>query len=763
MNKRVLIGSVVNQSQAILQNFLLSLTELETENLTIDYFFMDNNEKPMSKNILQNFKPATGNVSIIDLAAESFRNPIADNDPWETAGYHNRIINHCRENEYDYLFLINSDLIIHPKTLTRLASLKKDIIAEIYWFAVDPKHQYPQVLKSLDLYFFNDKYGENKQVNELKVKHIKFYDMLKMPGVYEAAEVRGCTLISLEVLKKGVSFTRIDNLSFQEPASHFSLRAGSFGYKLYVDTYYPALHLNKDSDLKKINGYKADYKVDKVKEILDAQKKIKMNESLSVVEYQEKYPQTNLPVDLKDSIKDISISLLVYKLDNALLLVNGLIASQEGVPIKDSIQRERHFEGALEELESVFYCESENIIISGEKYTIIDGEYISLIGPWASTFWHWMAEYLSKAAIAEAIGFKGKYIVNPEAPFMMESLLLMGISFERLLIINEPKNFLIRTLYLIESFPMYNGEKILIALKLLREKFLSRIIKREGPKRKIYISRQQSANQRKIANENELVNLLEKFGFENIIMENLSLKEQIEIMVNADFLIGGNGSGMLHSLFMPEGSLVIELFSPTYTTSAIIPVVELLKHNYHMVTSPVQGDYPYGSGFDASIFVPVDLVRVTLENHIANLDKSLSEHFQNIFITNQNNFYLNNFISHRKLNDLLEKYNFTTVYVEELSPEQLETLMGNTKCLISADSSDTTACRFMPSSSVVIELFEPNYINPEIITVIESFKQQYFMLTFPHDAAYQGIPGRDFTPPVDLLGVILQNTILGSN
>ena len=93
-------------------------------------------------------------------------------------------------------------------------------------------------------------------------------------------------------------------------------------------------------------------------------------------------------------------------------------------------------------------------------------------------------------------------------------------------------------------------------------------------------------------------------------MERMSLEEQIRMMAGADWLIGANGAGMFHSLMMPEASSIMELFAPTYVNPCMTSAIELLKHNYYMITSPHIGDYEHGM----DIHAPLNLIRVTLRN-----------------------------------------------------------------------------------------------------------------------------------------------------
>lgn len=121
-------------------------------------------------------------------------------------------------------------------------------------------------------------------------------------------------------------------------------------------------------------------------------------------------------------------------------------------------------------------------------------------------------------------------------------------------------------------------------------------------------------NGRKIVNETELLELLEEYNFETVIMEHKSLKDQIELMANSDWLIGGSGAGIFHCLFMPESSFIIELFSPYYINPCMLSAVELLRHNYFPITSPHNGEYKFGSDIQA----PINLIGLTLRNQLQN-------------------------------------------------------------------------------------------------------------------------------------------------
>ncbi|WP_338140244.1 hypothetical protein [Paenibacillus thiaminolyticus] len=43
------------------------------------------------------------------------------------------MIQHAIDEQYDYLFLVDSDLLLHPRTVEQLVATGKDIVSEIFW------------------------------------------------------------------------------------------------------------------------------------------------------------------------------------------------------------------------------------------------------------------------------------------------------------------------------------------------------------------------------------------------------------------------------------------------------------------------------------------------------------------------------------------------------------------------------------------------------------------------------------------------------
>jgi hypothetical protein len=79
-----------------------------------------------------------------------------------------------------------------------------------------------------------------------------------------------------------------------------------------------------------------------------------------------------------------------------------------------------------------------------------------------------------------------------------------------------------------------------------------------GAGERIYISRR-DASRRRIANEDELLPILQKFGFQLICAEGMSFEEQVRVASRARYLVSNHGAGLTNMLFMRDGGSVLEL------------------------------------------------------------------------------------------------------------------------------------------------------------------------------------------------------------
>lgn len=273
--KKVMIGSPICQDSEILKEFLLSLNELKKDDLEVSYCFVDDNKEKASSDLLVDFK-LQNNCEVellnVDLGSLNEMNYHCDENThlWtnnlidKVIAFKNKIIERFLESDNDYLFFIDSDIVLDKVTLEMLIEADKDIIANIFWTSWNAgSREEPQVWMK-DFYTFYEGDGDPDGV-----KTLNFFNMLRVPGVYRVGGLGACTLIKRKPLEAGVNFSRIRNISFWGEDRAFCIRAEVLGFDLHVDTRQPAFHIYRKSYLNKLKDFKDNCEEREIKKIAE--------------------------------------------------------------------------------------------------------------------------------------------------------------------------------------------------------------------------------------------------------------------------------------------------------------------------------------------------------------------------------------------------------------------------------------------------------------------------------------------------------------
>ncbi|MBW7475173.1 glycosyltransferase [Paenibacillus oenotherae] len=260
---RILIGSPVHQKPAILRENLSALLQLNSGSFQADFMFIDDNRDEQSSEMLRLFARIGDRVIVTPstgLPDEYVRTEEThywnEGLIWKVAGFKNDLIIHALQQHYDYLFLLDSDLVIQPDTLSRLIQADKDIVSEVFWTRWQPHASpQPQVWLRDEYEQYERQRGERVSDEEAALRYDQFIAQLKQPGLYEVGGLGACTLISRQALLGGVHYGPISNLSFWGEDRHFCVRAAALGFRLYVDTSCPAYHIYRDSDLAGVEAF----------------------------------------------------------------------------------------------------------------------------------------------------------------------------------------------------------------------------------------------------------------------------------------------------------------------------------------------------------------------------------------------------------------------------------------------------------------------------------------------------------------------------
>jgi hypothetical protein len=256
----VLIAGTIRQNPEILKEYLTSLTELDLTGFDIQYYFIDDNVDTDASAMLHNFKPQQ--TMVVRIPPQGEYSCSEETHHWtqrqmERVGRAKDRILHYAKQTKRHVFLVDSDLALHPWTLQQLWVSGREIISEIFWTQWRPGDPFlPQVWVKGQYTLYEYEPGERLEATEMTYRVNNFLSILKNPGIYEVGGLGACTLIRLSAISKGVSFERIKNLELIGEDRYFCVRASVLGIKLLVDTHLPAFHIYRASELNQLPCYR---------------------------------------------------------------------------------------------------------------------------------------------------------------------------------------------------------------------------------------------------------------------------------------------------------------------------------------------------------------------------------------------------------------------------------------------------------------------------------------------------------------------------
>lgn len=259
---KILIGSPVRQKSSILKEFLSGLDEAEKGQNQVTYYFVDDNIEEESSNLLKKF--AENNDVIIKKGSDLYNQDAHyEEHVWHAENlaritvYKNEMISYCIKRKCDFLFLIDSDIVIDKKCILQLLSNNVDIVSNIFWTQWQKNGILtPQCFWIPDIYIQDKAFNVPMTFEEAHKIKMNMIEKLKKPGLYKVDGLGACTMISRNALELGVSFKEIPNLRIPGEDRPFCIRAGALGIDLYMDSVYPAYHINKEIYLDRVNEFK---------------------------------------------------------------------------------------------------------------------------------------------------------------------------------------------------------------------------------------------------------------------------------------------------------------------------------------------------------------------------------------------------------------------------------------------------------------------------------------------------------------------------
>jgi len=214
-----------------------------------------------------------------------------------------------------------------------------------------------------------------------------------------------------------------------------------------------------------------------------------------------------------------------------------------------------------------------------------------------TNYYHWILETLPQIRALETYkqetGYDPLIILPPNSPdFFTESLSLLGVESNQWVELSSRSAYIER-LIIPEAWYWSNREYTPsgAVLDWLQKRLRSRVDTKNSPfSPNIYISRSDS-DTRHVKNENEVMEVLNQFGFKKYTLSNHTVREQIQMFSNANNIVAPHGAGLVNIIF-GENLNVLEFVGKNHQKSHFYCLSGLLGHNYeYMLCEKDSGHY----------------------------------------------------------------------------------------------------------------------------------------------------------------------------
>ena len=179
----------------------------------------------------------------------------------------------------------------------------------------------------------------------------------------------------------------------------------------------------------------------------------------------------------------------------------------------------------------------------------------------SSVYFHWLCDALTRYLILPK-EYKNVPVLLPEKydiPWTVEFLNFMNIKYK---IIKKGQKVKVKTL-IVPSHTAPSGNFNKKVLNELRRILLQKADVREDSgqnHKKIWVSMEK--HRRPIKNMPELRKTLIKYGFEEVIFEDLTLLHKIKLLNETKVIAGSHSSGLTNMIFMRKNSKVLDIRDP---------------------------------------------------------------------------------------------------------------------------------------------------------------------------------------------------------
>lgn len=247
------------------------------------------------------------------------------------------------------------------------------------------------------------------------------------------------------------------------------------------------------------------------------------------------------------------------------------------------------------------------------KIIKVDGDCVIAHNSYFQNYYHWLLEAVPRLFLLKEKATQYKLLLNANSPnFIKQYVSLFG--FKEIVYLED--NYLAKVKHV--TFTTFTSRGLAMYEPVIRNmvKWLfkkNEILENSNPTKNIFITRK-NAKYRRLINEDEIISYLSSNGFEIVTLENLTIKEQMQLFANAKNVIGTQGAGMANMIYSTHGKMLITIIHEEHPDDAYYNQTNINNTLCYYFQSKGVGNFDYKNNDD--IIVDMDKFKEVCKKYI---------------------------------------------------------------------------------------------------------------------------------------------------
>jgi hypothetical protein len=248
-------------------------------------------------------------------------------------------------------------------------------------------------------------------------------------------------------------------------------------------------------------------------------------------------------------------------------------------------------------------------------------KYLLAFDEWSNNHYHWINDFLPRLTLLAA-ELHNYTLLLPDAPYIrnvgIKLLDHLNLKPRNIEWIGRGKFVKVPDLAFITSVAL--SGKVNDALIKEMQHRLSKILVSDNlhANRRVYISRSKASN-RKVLNEEQVIELLKEYDFEVINFEDFSIEQQIQLANSTSIMISIHGAGLTNAFFMKSETAVLEFRrDKVYHNQCYWHLSAALGQKFYYLFGQPDSDNVIEGAPGCNLTIPLEKLRLTVEQMIKN-------------------------------------------------------------------------------------------------------------------------------------------------